>query len=183
MPYGEAVCSDDGEQTVRPASVIAHVKVGDGPLRKVVFPVPHPDPLLARLLRDECQAQQVRKLSDLAFAPEWRERGKELHGTLVLTRRSGANAITVRSIDGTTHYMIEGPVRTLEAGAARLEIPVVVTPARCDPHAFAEAKKAYLFPVRVTVDREEKPRVVIVIPDEKAQVQMLYYAKKVCGLP
>lgn len=185
IPYGEANCSPKGLPEVRPATVLARVRTGSEPLRRVVFPVPHPDPLLARLLHDECSAFLVRQAADIAFGPVWKRDGDLMRGTLVLTRR-GAGKVAVGSVDGTTHYMVtpargSKPLVVLEAGATRAEAPVALSPGRCDPHAFAEAKKAFLFPVRASVDGGEE-RVVIVQPPADRQKQLIDYALQVCGL-
>ncbi|WP_143590185.1 hypothetical protein [Thermoactinospora rubra] len=187
IPYGQANCDPAGVPPLKPATVVAHLRVGDEPLRQVAFPLPHPDPLLTRLLRDECSAFLIKQAADIAFAPQWREQGKQLHGTLTVTRRSGTTPLTLQSIDGTTHYIINPasgrrrPMATLDGTAKSLEIPVVVTPGRCDPHAFAEAKKAHLFPVRASLGQDQE-RVVIVSPDQQAQRLMVDYARRTCGL-
>ena len=59
-------------------------------------------------------------------------------------------------------------------------VPVVVTPARCDEHAFAEAKKGFLFPIYATAGERHY---VIVEPSAAGKATFVAYAKKVCGLP
>jgi hypothetical protein len=185
IPYGAANCSPTGLPEIRPATVVAHIRTGAGQPRKVVFTVPHPDPLLARLLRDECSEFLIRQAADIQFGPDWTQSGKEMRGALVLTRR-GTGTVTVNRVDGTTHYIVtpdrkKPPLAVLEAGQRRLEVPVVLTPARCDPHAFAEAKKAFQFPLRATLDGGPE-RVVIVVPPKPLQDRLLHYALRVCGL-
>ncbi|WP_162794912.1 hypothetical protein [Nonomuraea lactucae] len=185
IPYGAANCSPAGLPEVRPAKVVARIRAGSEPQRKVVFDVPHPDPLLARLLRDECSAFLVEQAAAIEFGPEWKRDGDVMRGTLVLTRR-GAGTVTVNSVDGTTHYIVtpargRRPLVVLEAGARRAEAPIALSPGRCDPHAFAEAKKAFLFPVRASVDGGEE-RIVIVEPPKPLQERLISYALRVCGL-
>ncbi|MFG1944475.1 hypothetical protein [Nonomuraea sp. NPDC048826] len=186
-PFGKAVCLPDRLPEVQPATVVAHVRVGDEQSpRKVVFPVTHPDPLLTRLLRDECSEHLIKQAADIGFGPEWKRVGDAMHGTLVLTRR-GKGAVTVHRIDGTTHYIAAPvtpgePLAELAADAQNAEVPIQLTPGRCDPHAFAEAKKAFLFPVRAGVDGGEQ-RVVIVVPPKDVQDRLIHYALDVCGLP
>ncbi|MFG3439309.1 hypothetical protein ACGF0J_18880 [Nonomuraea sp. NPDC047897] len=185
ITYGEANCAPSGLPRLQPATVVARVRTGDEPLRKVVFTVPHPDPLLSRLLREECSAYLVKQAATLSFGPDWKRDGELMRGSLVLTRR-GAGTVSVTSVDGTTHYMVTPGVRrrplvTLEAGARRAEAPIALSPGRCDPHAFAEAKKAFQFPVRASVDGGEE-RIVIVTPPQDAQDRLIDYALRVCGL-
>ncbi len=184
IPYGKAVCPSQGLPEVRPATVVAHVRAGsEQRLRRVVFPVPHPDPVLARLVRDECSEHLIRQAAELAFGPTWEQHGDAMRTTLILTRR-GPGAVTVHSIGGTTHYLVTGgeTLRAeLDASAQRAEVPVEITPARCDAHAFAEAKKAFMFPARASVDGGEE-RVVILTPPEQVQKRLIRYAADVCDL-
>ncbi|MEV0389966.1 hypothetical protein [Nonomuraea sp. NPDC050643] len=183
IPYGAANCSPKGLPQVRPATVVAHLATGSQPPRRVVFQVPHPDPLLARLLRDECSEFLVKQAVSIEFGPEWTESGKVMKGDLVITRR-GPGAVALNDVGGTTHYIVtveRRPLGLLGAGSQRLEVPVELTPGRCDPHAFAEAKKAFLFPARASVDGGEE-RVVIVTPPKPLQDRLIAYAMRACGL-
>ncbi|TMR98174.1 hypothetical protein [Nonomuraea basaltis] len=183
IPYGAANCSPQGLPEVRPATVVAHVRTGSEQPRKVVFQVPHPDPLLARLLRDECSEFLIKQAATIEFGPEWKLSGKAMRGNLIVTRR-GAGTVTLNDIGGTTHYIAtpdRKPLGVLEAAAQRLETPIELTPGRCDPHAFAEAKKAFLFPLRASIDGGEE-RVVIVVPPKPLQDRLLAYALEACGL-
>ncbi|MEU6710919.1 hypothetical protein ABZ897_05505 [Nonomuraea sp. NPDC046802] len=183
ITYGAANCSPTGLPEVRPATVVANLGPGPGQLRKVVFTVPHPDPLLARLLRDECSEFLIKQAAGIEFGPRWEQVGKAMKGELVVTRR-GAGTVSLNDMDGTTHYIVtpeRRPLGVLEAGRQRLEVPITLTPGRCDPHAFAEAKKAFLFPVRAAIDGGQE-RVVIVVPPKPLQDRLFAYALKVCGL-
>jgi hypothetical protein len=184
ITYGAANCSPQGLPEVRPATVVAHLRTGSEPLRKVVFDVPHPDPLLARLLRDECSEFLIKQAVNIEFGPEWTESGKVMRGDMIVTRR-GPGAVSINDMGGTTHYIVtvkSRPMALLGPGAQRLELPVELTPGRCDPHAFAEAKKAFLFPVRAAIDGGQE-RVVIVTPPKPLQDRLITYAMRACGLP
>ncbi|MBG0829595.1 hypothetical protein HS041_17655 [Planomonospora sp. ID67723] len=192
MPYGRARCNPTTVPEPQPSAVIARISLGDQPPHDVRFPLPHPDPLLSRLLRAECEAHIIRQTADFAFGDEWtHHEGGELlalRGTLHVTRRGGTSPVTIQDVGGTTHYTVDPrpgkrrPIATLEGNAAELAIPVEITPGRCDAHAFAEAKKAYLFPVWVSIAGGET-RSLIVTPPKKTQDAMLAYARKACGVP
>ncbi|TDB98594.1 hypothetical protein E1267_38540 [Nonomuraea longispora] len=182
IPYGAANCSPGGLPEVRPATVVAHLRVGSEPLREVAFDLPHPDPLLARLLRDECSEFLIQQAVSIAFGHEWTESGKIMRGALIVTRR-GAGAVRLAAMGGTTHYNVAYDGRSpglLPAAEERLEIPVELTPARCDGHAFGEAKKAFQFPVRASIDGGEE-RVIVVAPPKPLQDRLIGYASRACG--
>ncbi|WP_346109920.1 hypothetical protein [Nonomuraea maheshkhaliensis] len=183
IPYGAANCSTGDLPELRPATVVAHVATGSQQPHRVVFDVPHPDPLLTRLLRDECSEFLIKQAVSIEFGPDWKESGKVMRGSLVVTRR-GPGEVALNDMGGTTHYIAtprNRPMGVLKAGEQRLEAPVELTPGRCDPHAFAEAKKAFQFPVRAAVDGGPE-RVVIVTPSKPQQEGLIIYAMAACGL-
>lgn len=185
LHFGKADCPSSGPPEVRPATVVARLRAGEEPLRRVVFEIPHPDPLLARLLREECAEHAVRQAAHIAFGPEWTRTGDAMRATLTLTRR-GRGTVTVHGIDRTSHYIAAPatggePLIVLDAAAGSARAAVEITPGRCDPHAFAEAKKAFLFPVQVSVDGGEQ-HVVTVTPPGDVQHRLTRYALDVCGL-
>ncbi|MEQ4716205.1 hypothetical protein [Nonomuraea sp. B19D2] len=183
IPYGAGNCPPQGLPDVSPATVVAHLSTGSGQPYKVVFKVPHPDPLLARLLRDECSAYLIKQVADIEFGPEWKPSGKTMRGELMIARRNPGK-VTLNDMGGTTHYQVEPehrPLATLEPDQQRLEVPITLTPARCDSHAFAEAKKAFLFPVRASVDGGQERVVVVTLPKPQ-QDYLIKWAAKVCGL-
>ncbi|MEV4456772.1 hypothetical protein [Microbispora sp. NPDC049633] len=187
IPYGEARCDPVTIPPVEPATVVAHVQVAGGPPRKAVFPVRHPDPTLDGLVKAECGAYILRRSVDVTFGDAWTRAGRALHGDLVVTRKGGSEPVTIDDLGATTHYTLfprsgkRRPVAVLAADATRLEIPVEVTPMRCDWHAFAEAKKAYLFPVYAVVGGGER-RYLIATPPAPVQRTFLSYAQDVCGV-
>jgi hypothetical protein len=188
IPYGQARCDPARIPAVRPATVVAHVQVGNGPLQKITFAVPHPDPTLTGLVNAECGAFILRESADVTFGDTWTHVDKVLRGNLLVTRKNGDQPVTVDDLGGTTHFNVRPvsgrrhPVVVLEPGTRSLEIPVEVTPARCDPHAFAEAKKAYLFPVWATVGGGQTYW-LIATPSTRTQAIMLAYAEDTCGIP
>ncbi|WP_142259905.1 hypothetical protein [Thermopolyspora flexuosa] len=192
IPYGEAVCPSDRIPPVRPAAIVADLRVGDGPERRVRFPLPHPDPLLTRLVREECGAQLLRRRIDIAFGESWtrvRTSGRDaLRGVLRIERRSGNEAIEIVELGATTNFALlaasgrSRPVAVLPAGTPRLELAVLVTPARCDPHAFAEAKKAHLFPIRAAAGGGD-PLWLVASPPPHVRTLFTEHARQACGLP
>ncbi|GAA4598579.1 hypothetical protein GCM10023194_76440 [Planotetraspora phitsanulokensis] len=188
IPYGQARCDPARIPPVKPATVIAHIQVGGGPLEKVTFVVPHPDPTLTGLVNAECGAFILRESADVTFGDSWTHTGKVLTGVVLVTRKNGDEPVTVDDLGGTTHFNVRPvsgrrhPVVVLEPGVRSLEIPVEVTPARCDAHAFAEAKKAYLFPVWGSVGAGQTYW-LIATPSDQTKATMLSYAEDACGIP
>jgi len=147
LPYGEARCdapAGDAVLTVR-------ARVGDGPPGDADLALPAPDPLLERLHGRECAQATLRAQVDIAFAPAWTTDGDVVRGTLVVSRRgSGGEQVTVAGIQGNVLYTLRAvppPPAVLAPDAARLELPVEVTLARCEAHALIEAKLRHQFPL------------------------------------
>ena len=95
----------------------------------------------------------------LAFGP-WQDLGPDgVRGSLEITRTAAATgSVRVTELDGNVLYRLAfpGPEQAqVTAAAPRASIPLVVTPLRCDPHAFAEVKKPFEFPVQVALGDAE----------------------------
>lgn len=189
LPYGEARCDPERIPPVRPAEVVARLRVGEGPLRTVRFPIPHPDPLLSRLVAADCGAFLVRQAARVEFGEAWTERKGALRGVLTVTRVRDGGPIVVERLYETTHYNLRpgapvraGRVAVLGAGESRVEVPVEVTPLRCDAHGFADAKKAFEFAVAASAGGGEAYPVVVSLP-AGLRPMFLEYALRTCGLP
>ncbi|MGH3519279.1 MAG: hypothetical protein ACRDQ7_18050 [Haloechinothrix sp.] len=186
IPYGRARCTPDRVPEMRPATVVAHLRVGDGDLREVRFDLPHPEPLLSKLLVAECGAFLITQVADFGFGAEWVRAGDALRGTVRVSRRGGGERVTVHELGDTTNYTLRPlragePVAVLSGGADRLDIPVQVRAARCDPHAFAEAKKGFVFPVWASVGAGET-RHLTFTPPQATRSTFNNFARDVCGL-
>lgn len=186
IPYGKARCTPESIPEVAPATVVAHLRVGDEPMREARFELPHPDPLLDKLLSAECGAYLVTRVAEFTFGDSWSRRGDVLRGTVIVTRRAGDEAVTVEELGSTTNYTVRPlrgvtPVAELQAGESLLEIPVEVGPSRCDPHAFAETKKGYLFPVWASVVPGERRHLTFTVP-ARTRSMLVTFARDVCGL-
>ncbi|GAA0923932.1 hypothetical protein [Nonomuraea longicatena] len=187
IPYGAARCAASGVPEMAPARVVAHIRAADGPQREVSWALPHPDPLLARLFREECEAYVVGQAAEVVFGTEWVKKGRALHGSVVVTRRSGDQRISIADLYGNVHHRLEARPAVLEPGARRLEIPVKVSPDRCDPHSFAEAKIAMLFNARVALGGAP-PRHLVFRSDRVRTQQgrldevLLEHARRTCGI-
>jgi hypothetical protein len=173
IPYGAARCRPDRIPDVQPARV-------------VTYDLPHPDPLLTKLLTAECQAHIVAQSAELTFGDTWTPAGDAMRGSLLLTRRGGDDPVRVDTLGDTSHFTMESltgtePVAVLEAGAPSIEIPVEIGPSRCDAHAFAEAKKAFIFPITIAVGVGEPWRITYV-PPTSVQETLLDFAQAFCGL-
>ncbi len=180
ITYGKARCDAAAIPPVKPTDVVATMAVGDAPAKEVRFPIPVTDPLLTRLVKYECGEHILKQSATIAFGP-FRREGDDLKGVLTVT---STRPVTVDDVDGTTHYVLEPerrrPVAEIAPGTA--EIPVTIRPTRCDPHAFAEAKQAYLFQVWGHTEGGETYR-MIVTPPKDVQEKLLDYAIDVCDFP
>jgi hypothetical protein len=188
IPYGEARCDPAKIPGPLPVTVIAHVQVGGGPLREVRFAASGPTPqTLQRMITAECGGYILRQTADITFGATWREADKVLYGTLTVTRKKDGQPFTVDELGNTTHFSLlphsgkHHPVAILPAGQTTLEIPVELRPARCDPHAFGEAKKAYIFPVWGRIGDGELYW-MIVTPGTQLKATFLAYAERACGI-
>lgn len=154
--------------------------------QQVTLDLPYPNPLLDKLLALDCAAEKVRASVTLTFGP-WQDRGRDgVRGSLVVERAPAATGtITVTELDGNVLYRLafpRGVRRAVTAANPTASAEIVVTPLRCDPHAFAEVKKPFEFPVRVALDRGE-PLATTVDVDDDDKSALDTMLRRICGVP
>ncbi len=155
IPYGKADCRGDAIPVPGPAHVLAWLREPGG-TRQVRLPLPHPNPLLTRLVRLDCGAALVHRAADVRLGTEWKRAGDALHGTVTMERRA-PGAVTLHDVGGSVIFDLkptgrtEPPIAVLEPGRDRLEVPVRLLASHCTPHAMAEAKRPYGFTHWVTL--------------------------------
>jgi|GEM_PF-1249301 len=175
VPLGVPVCpAGDGDSTV------VLTMLADG--AEVSETVTVPAEVLAEINAAECVQQAVLDEAAPSFGEIESRDGAEVRTSLVLTRGTGVEPVTLERITGNIVFAIEvdeGAERTLAAGEAALAVPVTVTVARCDPHVFAESKKTFVFPVHLSVG-EGEPQVVEFIPPGAVK-DVLQAAFSACG--
>ena len=153
VPYGEVSCDGPGPG----AADRAELRV-DGEL--VTVQLPTDGGLLERLRSRDCTQQAVAKAVALELGPFVRS-GRRLTGTLVLTRRGGTEPVTLTEAGGTIVYTVRptGLPAVLAPGAARLDVPVVITATRCDGHALSQNSRSAVFTFYVAVGGAEPVQV------------------------
>jgi hypothetical protein len=189
ITYGAARCGD-GPPAGAPAAV-ARVRVGNGEPAEVRLALPSPNELLERLAAAECAQRAVRQALVVAFGPSWSPGegagGATLRGTIVLRRGESDAPLTLTQLGGSTLFNLTplhpgaAPLLRLEPGAAGAELPVEVTAPRCEPHALADSKRAYSFPVWVTVGGGQEQHLVLE-PDEDGRRHLDELVRTSCGL-
>ncbi|GII90398.1 hypothetical protein [Sinosporangium siamense] len=178
MPYGEARCAGDTIPEARPSRVIAWVRspAGAAEARRIELPLPHPNPLLQRLVKLDCGAGIARRAVDVRLAPPFRRGrtgGREaVWATVVVERRAAAGELTLQDLSGSVLFQLKPlkgmppPLAVLPASRARVEIPVRFLMTNCDAHALTESKKSFVFPYWVKVDGREAIYMTLTVPEE-----------------
>jgi hypothetical protein len=185
VPYGAGGCVAAAEPSH--VTVVARVE-GETRTQRVRLALPHPDELLNRLLADDCAAETVRRSVTLRFG-DWTDLGADgVRGSLVVERTAAATAskAQVHAFDGNVMYRLAyrpiTPLAEVTVAAPVTTLPFVATPLRCDLHAFAEVKKPFEFPVRVSLDGGKQLYTTVPVDedDKKALDTML---RRNCGVP
>jgi hypothetical protein len=151
--FGAADCAADDDA---PAVADLRLRRDGGPA--VDATVALPTAALADIHADECGQQAVREAIELSLGLRWQRSGRALRGDVVLRRRPGAapESVIVAGVGGNVIFTVE-PVGG-DAGLPRMSpddamarLPVEMVASRCDPHAVAESKKTYLFPLWIAL--------------------------------
>ena len=146
-PFGDVDCAVDPT----PPAARLTVQRPDGAVEELTVPLA--GDTMARVHDEECAAQAVLAVVDVAVA-DLADRGPTATGVVLLTRRDGDQPVTVSRLDGSVVLTpvpdVDLPV-TLAGDEAELRVPVTFDAARCDPHALAETKQPFVFPLLVAV--------------------------------
>ena len=133
--------------------------------------VPLAGPVLADVHAEQCAVEAVTStapvsVQGLVAADD------TVTGEVVLTRAAGSGPVEVTGLQRSVvlEPVLSAPLpATLEDGELRL--PVTFRPATCEPHALAETKQPFLFPLLVSVG--EGAPVAVPLPLDDAQRGLL----------
>ena len=169
-PYGEVDCSAGAD----PVGARVTVLRPDGATEELVLPLSGDDVL--RIHDLACEAQALLAVVGITVQ-DLADSGRVMTGDVVLDRRSGDDPIEVTRL-GASIVLDPLPADqipvTLPAGEDELRIPVTFDAARCDPHALAETKQPFNFPMLVTVGDAEPVPIALPLDDgQKERLQEL----------
>lgn len=165
VPLGDPVC--DAVDTRTPTADV-HLVVDGAPVDLVVDPAP-----LLTIVDDECGRARVFESADIGFGGHW----SVDDGVLTVpidVRMLGNDPVTLEQVAGSVIFVVEAadPVPgtidrvevTVDAESPAADVPVRVRAERCEPHAVAESKKTFVFPIWVAV-ADDDMRYVTIEPD------------------
>jgi len=198
VPLGDAVCSDpprlDEPLPAAPAVALATATADDGTVRRLRIPVTDTRHVLADVHLPDCRRQSVRYIATLSVDGEWTDtvdpQGRAaLAGMVRLHRNHTTTPVAVTALNGSVLFAVgpverppSGPLLTLAGDATDAALPVRLgTTTRCDGHAFAESKQAYLWPVELLVGGTDTV-VVDLVPDESVRPQLIAMLREACGV-
>ncbi|MGI8575420.1 MAG: hypothetical protein ACR2MA_08770 [Egibacteraceae bacterium] len=156
VAFGPARCdvavrasSSEVAFTVRRPTVRADVRLA----------LPASSDVLQRLHEERCFAETAASVVDLRFGEVWQQTDSAVtaRGQILLDRVSGSSErVTVDEIDGSVIFSVDvkgrqdQPAAVLEPDQAAAAIPIRISAVRCEPHAVADSKKTFTFPLYVS---------------------------------
>jgi hypothetical protein len=174
-PFGTVDCAVG----VDPVAARVLVARPDGATEELRVPLT--GDTMAQVHDAECAVEDVLAVVGIAVE-DLADAGPTLAGVVVLTRRAGDDPVEVTRLGGS---VVLQPVLdddlpvTLAPDEDQLRLPVAFDAARCDPHALAETKKPFVFPLAVTVGDGDSVPVDLPLDDaQKAQLQA--FLDRVC---
>jgi hypothetical protein len=174
VTYGEPRCDVAAE----PAAARLTVVRPDG--SREDLQVPLAAEIMTRIHEEECAELallEVASIDVVGLADE----DDAVTGEIQLTRRTGSDPVAVTRVGRSVILDVtaEELPDELPADEDRFATPVRFTSATCDPHALAETKKPYVFPLEVAVGDEEP--VVLDLPvDDELRTRLAELVDRVC---
>lgn len=142
---------------------------------------------LASLWSRACNLAAVDAVASLRVGDRWRVSGRggdaAFVGSIDVERTGSPDArLTVPNLEGSILFdLTAGRPRVLRPGQERLDIPVRLTPFRCDPHARGETTQAFLFRLDIAIDDAPSHRISLTGDDPRWQVRAMDYLDDACG--
>ena len=158
LPFGAAVCVDVAEG---PHELVTEV---DGEEVRVALDE-SPDDMLADLHDAECAVTAVLTDVELRLGDDWeRSAPRTIEGELTVVQRRPGTTAAVEDVLGNVIFTVAtddeaDPLAEVSDDRRSAEVPVVVTAARCDPHALTEYKRTFILIAWVAVDGGDPVRV------------------------
>jgi hypothetical protein len=153
VTYGEPTCSGPTPTTGPAAARLT----ADG--HATQLSVDDSSDVLRRLLSLSCGRQRLADVVEIGLGETWTPApdGQALMGSIELRRVGGGSVVTLEKVAGSVAYTLQpvddaDPIATLEPDQPSLSVPVRAVALRCDPHARAEGKKNYVFPLWFSLD-------------------------------
>ncbi len=160
LPYGAAVCDDVSDA---PTELVTDV---DG--EEVRVPLDeNPDDMLLALHDAECAVTAVLTDVELSLGDDWqRTEPRTIEGELAVAQLSPGTTAAVEDVLGNVIFTVStdddaDPLAEVNDGHPAAAIPVVVSAARCDPHALTEYKRTFILIAWVAIDGGDPVRVDI----------------------
>lgn len=176
VQYGEPRC----DVAVEPAAARLTVVRPDGSSEDLRVPLAAET--MTRIHEEECAVLALLEVVDVDVV-DLADEDDAVTGQLRLTRRAGSEPVTVARVGRSVilHVTAEDLPAEMATDDDELSTPVVFTSATCDPHALAETKKPYVFPLEVTVGDGAGEPVILDLPvDDELRSRLEGLVDRVC---
>lgn len=136
--------------------------------------------IMTRIHEEECAVAVLLEVLGVAVVDPV-DGDDALPASLQVTRRAGGEPVSVARVGRSVILDVTAAALPTELAGdeAGLSTPLVFTSATCDPHALAETKKPYVFPLEVTVGNAE-PVVMDLPVDEELRARLAALVDRVC---
>jgi hypothetical protein len=139
-----------------------------------------------RWWRTGCAVRRLSRAAGLSYGHPWRATGTGQDATLAtslrVVRRSGDERITLVAAQGTVLFdLVLDGTPSLEPGQRRGELPLAISPGRCDEHARSQASQPFTFRLNLQLGDDPTPLPVVVRPTREQQRDLLAFLDAACG--
>ncbi|PBC38776.1 hypothetical protein CJ179_40130 [Rhodococcus sp. ACS1] len=169
--YGTVRCDTRPEPAY---AVIGVTGQGASPVR---VPLATPYDVLGRIHDGDCAAEELARAVPVTLIPAATppEPAAPLPARLVVSRGTASGDVRVDEIGGSVLYALRGALpATMRADEDRLSIDITIDAARCDPHALAESKKPFVFPLWIAVGSSAPEYSRIPVSEENRRILTNY---------
>jgi predicted small lipoprotein YifL len=181
VPYGEPRCG------VRPEPAKLRVAFTFAEVEGTATVAPHEGAdLLTRIHEESCGAIRAQKVAPMQWVPDWETQGSGDDLVAVGTLRIGpveeGQEVTILGTVPSVIFQVDPKdVPEVLRGGELVEVPVELTPTRCDPHVMADSGMGWEFLFRVRLLTEDVEALVPMPPSKEGRAQLEEYWLQRCG--
>lgn len=139
-----------------------------------------------RLWRAGCMGRQIHRVAALTYGKPWRVEGSPqdpvLSTSLRIERLAGSDPITLVETQGSVLFDLDiTGADTLASDQPVGNLPLEVTPGRCDQHARSQASQPFTFRLFLLIGDDPTVLATVLLPDRRQQRSLLRLLDGACA--
>jgi hypothetical protein len=138
-----------------------------------------------RLWRSGCALRRIRRVASFSYGGPWQVRGEGVESALATSlrveRRTGSARVRLVDVQGSVLFDLRPSGRTtLDPTQRSGNLPLRISPGRCDQHARSQASQPFAFRLFLRIGADPQVVAMVLTPTRAQQVDLLAFLDDAC---